>query len=93
MSEFAELVDFRSGDAFPEWAKDGLTNRTTVHLGWKDRLRVLFGRALETETFTATEAEVGRHETRACVRVYNPRRVSRMAANASPQEAQEEAAA
>jgi hypothetical protein len=72
-SEFGRLVDFRSGEDFPEWAKDGISNRTTVHLGWADRLKVLLFGRLEVDTFTATEHEVGRTESRGCVHVYRPR--------------------
>jgi hypothetical protein len=71
--ELEKLIDFRSGPDFPQWAKDGLTVRTTIHLSFWDRLKILCGWKLELDTFTATEEVVGRTETRSCVRVFNPR--------------------
>ena len=84
--EFAELVDFRSGPDFPGWAKDGVTNRTTISLSFWDRVRVLFGWHLELDCFTATEHEVGRTETRACIHVFDPRPVKPVAYEAAPAE-------
>jgi hypothetical protein len=73
MTEFQRLVEFRSGADYPEWAKDGIGNRTMVHLDWRDRLKVLLFGQVEVETFTATEEKVGRTESRGCVRVFFPR--------------------
>ena len=67
--EYATLVAFRSGDEFPEWAKDGISNRTQVSLSFMDRIRVLFGARLEVDVFTAIENSPGRMETRGCVHV------------------------
>jgi hypothetical protein len=72
-SEYAKLIDFRSGDEFPEWAKDGVSVRTTVHLDWRDRLKILLFGRLEVDTFTATEELPGRCETRSCIHVFFPR--------------------
>ena len=43
----------------PEWAKDVVTNRTTVYLSFWDRVKVLFGYVLTVETATATEVAPG----------------------------------
>lgn len=81
--QFEELVNFRSGDTFPDWAKDGVTTRTTLHFNWADRLRILFGFAVELDCFTATENTVGRTESKSCLRVFNPRRLMRMSGDST----------
>jgi hypothetical protein len=77
MSEFNAVFELRSGKDQPAWAKDGLTNRVTVTLSWRDRLRVLLGWKLEVESFTATEGTIGQSQTRSCVRVFHPREIKR----------------
>ncbi len=73
MNEFKKLVDFRSGEDFPEWATDGLTLHITVNLDWKDRLLVGLGlRTIELDCFTATENTIGNTETRSAIRMVRP---------------------
>lgn len=70
-----------AGIDLPDWATDGVYCNTTVHLDWKDRLRILFRGEMEVRTRTLTEHKVGRTETDRCdltVKPIRPRKSSGM---------------
>ena len=48
----------------PEGFEDCLGMETVVHLGLKDRIRLLFHGHLHVGSFTFTEHEMGKHVTR-----------------------------
>jgi hypothetical protein len=73
--DMLELIQLRSTKR-PEWMRDGITVRTQVTLSFWDRIRVLFGRIIEVETFTATGNEVGRTETRSAVTLFKGQKSS-----------------
>ncbi len=54
----------------PEWAKDAVHVISDVHLGFWDRLRVLFGAVVNVRTTTFCEHEPGRAESKAQTFVY-----------------------
>lgn len=44
----------------PDWAVETVHMNTDIHLGWRDRIRVLFGRTLHLDAKCYVDAPVGR---------------------------------
>lgn len=72
-----KLASRLNNGGLPEGFRDSITTTTKAVLDWKDRLRVLFGAGIITETLIYTENLPGKMESIAEVSVVFPRRPRR----------------
>lgn len=56
----------------PDWAKDQIKNDVQIFLGWRDRLKILFGFSIDVDVFTNCENVPGRVEAIVGIAVRRP---------------------